>query len=416
MAKTVADLTILVVDDARSIRESMASLLRHFGVGTVLEAADGLEAIRHFEAPDRSIDGMFCDLAMPGMDGVETLRRLAEMQVETAVSIMSALDRRLAFAVSDMARRSGLRVLGTLPKPIDSDTVQVAIDEILAAAPRGRHIEFRAPQPISAEDLDQALNERRIEVYYQPKIRLEDGKLVGVEALARLRHPVRGLLAPACFIQLAEELGGRQIVRLTQQVFRHAIDEASIWNRLGLDIGIAINMSVLALRNLDVPEVVAAYVDRAGLPRERVTFEITESRVYGGSEILDILARLRLLRFNLSIDDFGTGESGIQRLKRLPFTELKIDRSFVNGAAADEDLRAILSTSIELGRRLRMKVVAEGVESADDWRLLEELGCDQIQGYLASRPLPGASIVKFAKQWNLRTQLEKPSIRATVAR
>jgi EAL domain-containing protein (putative c-di-GMP-specific phosphodiesterase class I) len=174
-------------------------------------------------------------------------------------------------------------------------------------------------------------------------------------------------------------------------------------------------MSVLALKNLDVPEVVAAYVDRAGLPRERVTFEVTENRVQGGSAFLDILARLRLLRFNLSIDDFGTGESGIQRLKRLPFTELKIDRSFVDGASTDEDLRSILSTSIELGRRLRMKVVAEGVESADDWRLLEELGCDQIQGYLASRPLPAASILRFAKQWNLRARREEPASRVTRA-
>ena len=154
------------------------------------------------------------------------------------------------------------------------------------------------------------------------------------------------------------------------------------------------------MNDLDWPDAMAAMVESAGLQPNSITFEITESRLMEHIVVaLDILSRLSLKRFNLSIDDFGTGYSSMEQLQRIPFSELKIDRAFVRGAGEDASARAILESSVLLARNLDMKVVAEGVETDEDWNVVAELGCDQVQGYYVARPMPADQLHKWLGEW-----------------
>lgn len=395
MVQSNAELTALVVDDSVSIRQLLTAMLEDMGVGCVLQAEDGIEAFRAIERHERPIDLFFCDLAMPGVDGVETLRGLATRRLDAGVVLLSGMDPKLMATVADMAEQLGLRVLGTVGKPFRQEQIEQMIQRFRAPAPQRRR---RSVMMITPEELDAALDEDRIDVYFQPKVRLGDGALCGVEALARMHHPTYGVVEPDAFIPLAEASSPR-ITRLTQNVLRRSIEQAGLWRKAGLDLGMSINVSALAIRRLDLPDIVEDLARQAGIGNDRITLELTESQVTSSAEILHIISRFRLRGFNLSIDDYGTGHSSLQRIKRLPFTELKIDRAFVHGAAADADLRSILATSIDLGRRLRMDVVAEGVEQWDDWHLLEDMSCDVAQGYLAARPVPAAGIPVFAQRW-----------------
>lgn len=392
-------LTVLVADDSRTMRELLTAILQIEGVQKILHAEDGEGVMRVLDAPGQTVDLVFCDLAMPGTDGVETMRRIAASRLEPAIALISGHDPKLLHTVSDMTRELGLRVVGTLSKPFTPTDVAEILKEYLLT----RRI-YRARQgfSISVDELDEALENNRVEVHYQPKVGLVDGLLHGVEALVRIHHPAFGLLEPDQFIPVAESSG--RITPLTMMVLEQSINQAGAWQREGLDLGVAINMSTLAIRRLDLPDVVARMATEAGVQNDRITIELTESQVADGAEILHILSRFRLREFRLSIDDYGTGQSGLQRLKRLPFSELKIDKAFVNGASRDSDMRSILEVSIELGRRLRMNVVAEGVENWQDWRLLRHLGCDMAQGFVIAKPVPAAGVSLWSKTWQAPLQ------------
>ncbi|HEX4895645.1 MAG TPA: EAL domain-containing response regulator [Solimonas sp.] len=387
--------TALIVDDSRSVRQVLAAFLQGHGVTTVLQAGDGTEAFRALESHPSPVDLLFCDLAMPGIDGVETMRGLATRHVDASVVLLSGLDPKLLRTVADMAEALGLNVLGTLSKPLTEEAVVAILDRWRRRQRLGRR---RPAMMITPDELEDALSCGRIDVYYQPKVRLADGTLSGVEALVRMHHPAYGVIEPDAFVPLAEA-SPAHITQLTLTVLDKAIAQAGIWRRAGLDLGMAINMSALAIRRLDLPDLVSQLAREAGIQNNRITLELTESQVLGGAEILHIVSRFRLHDFRLAIDDYGTGHSGLNRLKRLPFTELKIDRAFVNGASEDQDLRSILESSIDLGRRLRMDVVAEGVETWRDWSLLQGMGCDLAQGYIAARPIAAAGVPLWAERW-----------------
>ncbi|MDD3764853.1 MAG: EAL domain-containing response regulator [Nevskiales bacterium] len=389
------ELTALVVDDQAAIRQVLAAMLRDIGIGRVLQAEDGVSAFRMLDRSPHPVDLLFCDLAMPGIDGVETLRGLATRHIEAGVVLLSGMDAKVIATVADMADQLGLRMLGTALKPFSRDQIADFVERFHQL----RFVARRRPaMMVTADEFDRAMDEGRIELYYQPKISLADGSLCSVEALARMHHPAYGVIEPDAFIPLAEE-NPQRMTRLTLAIFEQAIHQAGAWRKAGLDLGMAINVSTQAIRRLDLPDIAEDIVTRAGFDCDKVTLEITESQVLASAEILHIVSRFRLRNFKLSIDDFGTGHSSLKRLKRLPFTELKIDRSFVSGAANDADLRSILETSIGLGQRLRMDVVAEGVEDWADWQVLEDLGCDVAQGYFVSRPIAAPGIPLFAQRW-----------------
>lgn len=405
MHPTYSALTVLIVDDSRCIRDVLREMLRELGVGLILEAHEGAQAIARCAESPTPVDLVFCDMAMPGLDGVQTLRAMAVAHPEIAVVPLSGRGSRLLASVTRLAEQIGLRVVAALSKPFTMEMIEQVLADTVRT--RGEHLHGK-PRAMSAEAIDRAIAERRVEVYYQPKISLADGSIAGVEALARIRDTEVGIIDPSAFIEVAEQ-DPERIERLTMEVIRQSIEQTGFWRRSGLGLKVAINLSTQAIHGVDLPDAISAIVSGAGLSNDCVTMEITESRVIHRPDVLDTITRFRLRDFGLAIDDFGTGESGLQRLKGLPFTELKIDRGFVAGVANDADARAILETSLELGHRLDMRVVAEGVERKRDWRVLEDLGCDEIQGYLAARPMPAQAIPDFVGAWNIASVSALPT-------
>jgi len=403
--KPDAALRVLVVDDSVSIRGLLAGILEHIGVGEVLTAEDGNAAIKVIDECEGAIDLVFCDLMMPGMDGVELLREVGRHCPGVAVLTISSLDARLRLSVSEMAQRLGMTVLGVLGKPFNEEDIRKALKRFHDVRQKGVK---PGDAPMTDAEIDTALSNKRVVVHYQPKVRIDTAHVVGAEALVRLRHPQRGLVSPDAFIESTE--AGGYIENLTYQVIDIALRDAGVWAREGLRLNIGINLSSSAIRRLDLPEHVESVAHSHGLSPSQVTLEITESELANATELLDVCARFRMRGFGLSIDDFGTGESGLARLRTLPFTELKVDKHYVDGASESDELCAILSTSIDLGKRLGMTVVAEGVQKIADWELLETLGCDIAQGFLVSRPLASDKVMSWALRWkNLGEKLSPPA-------
>ena len=243
-------------------------------------------------------------------------------------------------------------------------------------------LERRAPSRLGLlSDLRRALDEGELVLHYQPQVRIDDGDVLGMEALVRWHHPSAGLLLPDEFLPLAERTSLMR--RLTATVLDHALDQAGRWWKQGLGVPVAVNVSLHDLADARFAELVARGLERRSLPPATLRLEVTEQALVSDpARVLATLARLSEMGVALSLDDFGAGHASLTRLKRLPVTEVKIDRAFVvdlTGPSADD--AAIVGTVIKLGRILGMRTVAEGVECHRQWDTLEALGCDAVQGW-----------------------------------
>jgi EAL domain-containing protein (putative c-di-GMP-specific phosphodiesterase class I) len=239
--------------------------------------------------------------------------------------------------------------------------------------------------------LRNALAAGEFQLYYQPLVILETGVISGFEALLRWRHPQRGMVPPAEFIPLAEEIG--LIVPLGEWVLRQACAEAAAWPR---DLKVAVNLSSVQFKQGKLIEMVFSALTSAGLPAARLELEITESILLEESKInLATLHKLRALGVSISMDDFGTGYSGMSYLRAFPFDKIKIDRSFISELGASQDCMAIVLAITKLGSSLGIRTTAEGVETEEQRELLRNHGCTEMQGYLLSRPMPASEVKKF---------------------
>ena len=248
--------------------------------------------------------------------------------------------------------------------------------------------------------LDKALERGQLEVFYQPKLYVAREQLLGAEALVRWRHPEFGLVSPASFISLAEETG--QIVAIGEFVLREACRQAMAWAHDGVPgMQVAVNISMHQLRKGDFVELVAAVLAETGLPPAQLELELTETQLTDDVGSLAALFRqLRALGVRLAIDDFGTGYSSLSYLKHLPVDTLKVDRAFIrdlDGSGQDGD-SAIVRAIIVMAHSLGLAVVAEGVEELAQLNFLRENGCDEIQGYFISRPVPAAQLTPILQE------------------
>ena len=235
-----------------------------------------------------------------------------------------------------------------------------------------------------AHDLRAAIRQGQLRLHFQPRYQVTPKRLRGVEALVRWEHPERGLVGPDRFIGLAEETG--LIVPLGQWVLHEACREVARWPE---PVVVSVNLSCRQFSHPTLVEDVARALDDSGLPGERLELEITESvMIQDADGALDVMQRLKALGVRLSMDDFGTGFSSLSYLRRYPFDGLKIDRSFIADMGRSSNDRSIVQAIINLGRSMGLEVTAEGVETPDQMALLEQDRCDEVQGYLLSRPLP----------------------------
>jgi diguanylate cyclase (GGDEF)-like protein/PAS domain S-box-containing protein len=246
-------------------------------------------------------------------------------------------------------------------------------------------------------DLRRAIERNEFEVYYQPIVLLETSQTIGVEALARWRHPRFGLMPPDTFVPLQEQIG--LIEPFTMWVLKRAQEDCLGWQKKGIHLGMSVNLSVHNLHEEGFERRVCEMLRETGLPPSLLKLEITESAVMmNPRRALDILSELAAAGIRLSIDDFGTGYSSLTYLKQMPVHEIKIDKSFVLGMDThDDDDAAIVRATIDLAHNLRKKVVAEGVESQTVWDVLKMLGCDAAQGYFMARPMPASKLCRWLR-------------------
>jgi len=391
---TQFSIKVLVVDDDYIMHRVTTVMLNDMGISGVMNAMSGPQALETMLENGNRIDVVICDLNMPEMDGVEFIRHLAQRNFSGSLILTSGEDIRILKTVEKLAIEHELHVLGILEKPASPAKLSELLDSLDQIRAEGTMMMLDA---FSLVELEQAIASNQLDTYFQPKVDIKSGRVVGVEALVRWNHPNMGLIKPNSFIAMAEENG--LIGDLTDVVCNKALEYATQLKTMGYELNVAINISVDSLTKLEWPDHISNLLEKSGLEASNITFEITESRLMEHLSVaLDILSRLSLKRFNLSIDDFGTGYSSMEQLQRIPFAEFKIDRAFVHGASREASARAILESSILLAKKLDMKVVAEGVEDQEDWDLVAELDCDQVQGYFVSRPLPFAHLVKWLKQ------------------
>jgi diguanylate cyclase (GGDEF)-like protein len=251
-------------------------------------------------------------------------------------------------------------------------------------------------------DLRRAIDRQELVLHYQPKADLSTGDVTGVEALVRWQHPERGLIPPDEFIPLAERTG---LIRdLTHTVLDAALRQLRSWHERGIELNVSVNLSARDLLDLGLPEIVQQLLERYQLSAERLELEITESVILADPmRARAVLSRLDTMGVQLAIDDFGSGYSSLAYLKRLPVGEIKIDRAFVMNMQHDENDAVIVRSTIDLGRNLGLRVVAEGVENEATWHDLAQLQCDQAQGYFLTRPLPPADLTTWLKKHPLKT-------------
>ncbi|MEO6256981.1 MAG: EAL domain-containing protein, partial [Sphingomicrobium sp.] len=235
-------------------------------------------------------------------------------------------------------------------------------------------------------------------------IRLRDGSLTRVEALVRWEDPVFGSVSPSRFVPLAEKHG--LIEELTQWGLRTTLRQWLRWREQGIDTCVAFNISALSLDQLDFPDLVERMCRALDVPTDRLVIELTEGATQPLIKLMDTLTRFRIKGIGLAIDDFGTGYSSLMQLRQLPFTEVKIDRFFVNDAVESADSRLIVKAIIDLAQGLGLTATAEGIETVEQLRLLRELGCDVVQGYLIAQPLEPTALL----QWKLDFRDRWPSL------
>ena len=326
-------------------------------------------------------DAIVLDLHLGASDGIEQLRFLKDLQWTGPILLISGFDNRILAAAQNIGKSLNLTIAGVLHKPMRA---AVLTEALRAMGDRyGR---------IAAARIQAALAEGEMWLDFQPVVDARTSAVHHLEALIRWRHPARGIVPPIAFIPVAEQ-DEALMNRLTSWVIQTALAQYQTLRDRGAAIPIAVNVSGSNLRDLDFPDQIELLLQAAGVPPSALLLEVTESVATSDpAAMLDILTRLRLKDIDVAIDDFGTGYSTLVALHRLPFTELKIDASFVTDIFVSQESLAIVRSVIDLSRNLGLRSVAEGVENEAVAAELRNLGVDLMQGYYFSKPLPPSQL------------------------
>lgn len=392
-----ASLKVLVVDDEPFMLDIVEEVLGQLDIKNVVCAESSIQALEHIESSPEAVGLMICDLSMPGMDGIECMRHLADLQFKGGIIILSGSDKSLLDSVGNLLLEHKLNFLGALEKPVTKAAMAAVIARLSDSTFKSSG-NYSGLQMLTPSEIRAGLKGDSVQVAFQPKVTVTGRRMVGAECLLRWQDPKRGLVPPMAVIPVAEAHG--LIDNLTMKVFAKAIEHMGEWARQGHEPKISINFSMDNLKRYDLPELLSDIALKGGIKPNQIVLEITETRLISGLAIcLEVITRLRLKGFGLSIDDFGTGYASMEKLKQMPFTELKVDRAFVFGSTDNPIAKAILESSVKLGHALGLIVVAEGAETQEDWDMLVAQGCDQVQGYVVAKPMPADELIGWMMLW-----------------
>jgi EAL domain-containing protein (putative c-di-GMP-specific phosphodiesterase class I)/CheY-like chemotaxis protein len=394
-ALDLAHLRFLVVEDQGFQRWAVGHALARLGARTIFNAPDGNTALEIYKSADPPVDIIITDLNMPGMDGMQFIRHVGESGMPVALIVATDQERSLITSVEMMARAYGVHLLDGIKKPLTARNLAAAISRYRPPADRPVRAAPPAGQNFPLDEIVAGIRNGEFEAFFQPKVELATGRIRGAEALARWRHPEHGIVTPTQFIPTLET--SSQIDELTIVMLRKALVCCQSWRVAGIEATVAINLSLTSLTDVTLADRLMQIVRDAGVDSRRVIFEATETAAASDlGKVLENLSRLRMNGFGLAIDDYGTGYSSMQQLTRIPFTELKVDQSFVRNAPRKASNRAMLESGIEMAKKLGIVSVAEGVENDEEMSMLRKLGCDLVQGHFIAVPMEASDFLRWA--------------------
>lgn len=381
-------LRLLAADDEPGILSIVEEVAESMGY-SVRTGENGAAFWQHFDTLPPDV--IMLDLVMPDCDGVEVLRRLAAVGCRSKIVLMSGMDDRTLRSAERIAGNLKLDIAGYLRKPF-------SVSSMRALLGKGRG----APASIvDAERIAAGIANGEFVNYYQPKVLLpksqQPAAIMGIEALSRWNHPHIGLVGPDQYVWIAEESGA--ILPLTLEMIERVIADLKIWHAAGHQLAAAVNLSPALLTDITLPDTIADLLKEGGIAPAFLILEVTETSAMQNVALsMDILTRFRLKGVQLSIDDFGTGYSSLIQLYRMPFGELKIDRSFVHSLPDDDEAAHIVRSIVDLAHNLGLSVCAEGVETQVAFDYLTKAGCDYAQGYLISPPVPAGELTRILER------------------
>lgn len=376
---------LLILDDDIMLADTVAMMAGklNFETSVALNARDFFKRMKDFN-PTHAI----IDLSMPDIDGLQVMKMM-DSRSSARIIITSGKGNRVLEAARRVGFSHDLDIIGILHKPFRSAQLKA-----LLSAPQPEASPYKAHERMPShsslrtftrDELSDGLNQDEFTIHLQPKVRCIDSRIVGFEALARWNHPIHGLVMPDEFIGLFAEYD------LELDWMRKLIRLAASYTELQLPahVHLSLNMSMSELSKATTPLLLSSAKRELGISADRFVIELVENGIFEATaEDIEMFARLRLEGFHLSIDDFGTGFSSLRRLSRIPFSELKIDRSFVQEVCLSFEARKLIGSIVAIGHSLEMSVTAEGVEDLDTLEVIKSLGCDNVQGFVYSRPVP----------------------------
>ena len=363
----------LIVDDEPGIRNFVQHVAESVGMQAV-GAVSGSDALSKLKTLSPTIIVM--DMQMPNGDGVQLIQGLAGLHIKAKIVIISGADTRLLEVSAEIARQRGLDIGAVLHKPVRFEELRRTLSEL-----------YSATMPFSATSLRKIIDSETPILHYQPKVRLTDAGFCGVEALLRCRDAADRPVDPEFAIDLAEHSG--LMTELNDRIFREAVEQRRQWSENGRELDIAINLCASVSFERDLPERLTEMCEEHKVPSTAIILEMTERALERDNLVaMETMTRLRLMGFRLSIDDFGAGHSSLVRLRQMPFTELKIDKSFVTNLERSSENAVIVRSLVQLAQNLEMHCVIEGVEDAYALKFAAGLGCSEAQGYHIARPMP----------------------------
>jgi EAL domain-containing protein (putative c-di-GMP-specific phosphodiesterase class I)/FixJ family two-component response regulator len=376
---------VLIFDDDAAIGRLAVRVASASGMDAVAvtEATAFMERLSTF-----SPQVVLLDMQLGNTDGIEQLRRLADRHFDGLLVLMSGFDARVLGTARVLGQNLGLKIEAVLEKPL-----RIAqLEEVL------QRVDYAGQAP-SASRLLQGISNEELNLDFQPVISRKSKTLKKLEALVRWDHPLIGRISPDTFLPIAES-DTAVIDAMTDWIISSAVEAYQILGQLGMTVPIAVNMSTQSLHDLTLPDRLERSLRDGNMPPQHLCLEITESAAFKDAAVtMDILSRMRLKGMPLSIDDFGIGYSSMRMLRQMPFTEIKIDRSFVADVTTSRDSRAIVKSIIDLAANMEMGCVAEGVETEETAALLEELGACDIQGFLIAHPMPIEAVPAWHASW-----------------
>lgn len=394
MPKNLSWINCLIIDDSRAISDYCKTILsEHFNINKIY-SSDTAEAGLTFLTTNHNINLIIIDLNMPGVDGIELISLLGESQYKGYLVIMSGATIQTIKSVEQLAHKKKLNLLGSIQKPICLD----AFDVLFQGLNKDNKDSSSSSSPLKIYEIIRAIDNNDIVVHYQPQVSIATREIVAVEALCRLQHPTKGLIYPDLFINMAE--GSELIYHLTLAVIKQTFNDWKRWQQVGLNLVIGINISPALFNVKDFFAQLLTLCQQFDIPQNKVCIEVTED-ILSNCDVteLEVLSRLSLHGFLLSLDDFGTGHATIERLLNLPFQQIKIDKSVFAQVNSLDASTTLIATTSGMAKKLNAELVIEGVETFEQWNIAKNNSCDIAQGYYISKPLSAHKFVLWHKHW-----------------